>query len=35
MKYPARFTIAVPSLFLLGGSHDNVAVPIPGDDRLG
>jgi hypothetical protein len=35
MRYPVRFTIAVPSVFRLGGSHDNVAVPIPGDDRLG
>jgi hypothetical protein len=35
MKYPARFAIAEPSPFRLGGSHDNVAVPIPRDDGLG
>src|ERR1700722_7501802 len=34
MKYPARFPIAEPSRFRLGGSQDNVAVPFPCDDRL-
>jgi hypothetical protein len=27
--------IAEPSKFRLGGSHVNVAAPIPGDDTLG
>ena len=35
MKYPAKLAIAEPSPFRLAGSHDNVAVPISGDDGLG